>query len=173
MRTNSTSQLHLLADPLKAQISIVVEPVGNHGRFSARFDGRVLVASSRQPFLDAARVLLAEGRDPSIILTMRHAGNPTECLRARLGVAAGLTVRDEDGRPPRFARWRPLHLGDGSARTAAGRGVTVVSLQRVRVTAPSAQKDRKQGGTQRRARAGNPTSAPPSTRISPTLSDPG
>jgi hypothetical protein len=122
MKTNSTSQLHplvhLLADPLKAQVSIVVEPVGNHGRFSARFDGRVLVASSRQPFLDAARVLLAEGRDPSIILTMRHAGNPTECLRARLGVAAGLTVREEDGRPPRFARWRPLHLGDGSARTA-------------------------------------------------------
>jgi len=98
---------------------VVVAPVDRCDRFSAHLeDGRLLVKTSRQPFLDAARVLLAEGADPHTTILMRHRGSDVNALRAQLGVAAGLTVREEDGRPPRFARWKPLHLGDGSARTA-------------------------------------------------------
>jgi hypothetical protein len=97
---------------------IVVEPVDRHGRFAARLDGRVLVNSSRTPFLDAARRLIAEGADPSGIIIMRHRGSDVDALRARLGVAAGLTVEERDSRTPRFVRWKALHLTDGSSRTA-------------------------------------------------------
>ncbi len=104
---------------------IVVSPTDRRDRFAARLDGRVLVRSSRTPFCDAARVLLAEGFDHSITIVMRHRGSDVDALRARLGVAARLTVREEDGRAPRFTRWKPLHLGDGSARAAADRAASV------------------------------------------------
>ena len=57
-----------------ANVTIVIEPVGHHGRFRACVDGRVIVASTRQPFLDAARVLIGEGHDRRTILEMRRAG---------------------------------------------------------------------------------------------------
>ncbi|SRR6266567_8534353 len=118
-RTTTLSKIHTATHRGKAPvIEIIVEPVGHHDRFAARLDGRVLVASSRQPFLDAARVLLREGHDPRSVLVMRHRGSSTESLHACLGVAAGLTVEERDARPPRFARWKALHLTDGSSRTA-------------------------------------------------------
>src|SRR5207247_5891328 len=98
---------------------IVVEPIGHRGKFAARLDGRLLVRSSRTPFCDAARVLLAERGDPSSTIVMRHAGSATDSLRARLGVAAGLTVREDDNRAPRFVSWRPPHVAGGAPRTAA------------------------------------------------------
>jgi hypothetical protein len=85
---------------------IVVEPVGHRGRFQARLDGGVLVASSRTPFCDAARALLAEGVDPATRIMMRHAGSATDALTATVAVAAKLTVEDGD-RVPYFRRWRP------------------------------------------------------------------
>jgi hypothetical protein len=131
---------------------IEVQPLGR-GLFAARLDGRLLVASSRQPFLDAARILLAgiradhdrgrgdhhgdhdrgdhdRGRgdaDHSIdIIVMRH-GSGTESLRARLEVAARLTIEESDRRPPRFKRWRPRNVGEGSARIADDdRGATTL-----------------------------------------------
>jgi hypothetical protein len=73
------------------------------GLFEARV-GERLLCTSRQPFLDSARVLVAEGLDPDSTITMRHAGSATVALTARLGVAARLQV-NEDG--PRFGAWRP------------------------------------------------------------------
>jgi hypothetical protein len=86
---------------------IVVEPVGHRGRFRGRLDGRVVVASSRTPFCDSARALIAEGVDPAIRIVMRHAGSATDALTATVGVAAPLTVEDSD-HSPRFRKWRPL-----------------------------------------------------------------
>lgn len=108
-------------------VVIIVAPADRRDRFSASLDGGVLVKSSRTPFLDAARALLRKGRDPSTTIVMRHRGSHVDALRARLGAAARLTVREEDGRPPRFARWKPLHLGDGSARRAED-GAAATSL---------------------------------------------
>jgi hypothetical protein len=68
-----------------------------------------LVEGSRTPFFDAARALLAAGlADPSDTLVMRHAGSAHDALRARVGVAAKLMVREEttDGKP-RFVPWTP------------------------------------------------------------------
>jgi hypothetical protein len=83
-------------------ITIITTP-SRCGRYTAWLGDRVL-AHSRQPFLDAARELIALGCDPSAILLLRHAGSATVALRATVGGAARLTV-DEDPRP-RFRRWR-------------------------------------------------------------------
>jgi hypothetical protein len=60
------------------------------GQFSAYAGDRLLVTSSRTPFLDGARTLLAAGlAAPDDIVVMVYAANPsTECLRAKVGVAA-------------------------------------------------------------------------------------
>jgi hypothetical protein len=90
-------------------IIIVVEPIRS-GRFMARVDDRTVVTSSRQPFLDTARVLIARGHDPNTVVVMRastsaqHAGSGVYALRGKLGTAARLTV---DESKTRFRRWAP------------------------------------------------------------------
>ena len=102
-----------------SKIVIVVDPVGI-GRFRARLaqGGIVIVTSSRQPFLDSARVLVAAGFDPASLLEMWHVGSAHFALRGPLRVAATLTVEERDARPPRFVKWWPLDLTEGSLRTA-------------------------------------------------------
>jgi hypothetical protein len=73
-----------------------------------------LLCTSRQPFLDAARALLALGCQPNAILVMRHAGSSVEALRASLQVAARLTVDECNG--TRFARWKSFSNSVGSTR---------------------------------------------------------
>jgi hypothetical protein len=63
-----------------------------------------VVPSSRQPFLDVAPALMAEGHDPGITIVLRHFGNTTDILKAKLGVAARLSV--DEGRTT-FRRWTP------------------------------------------------------------------
>jgi hypothetical protein len=84
-------------------LAIVVAPA-SAGKFTARLDGRELCCSTK-PFLDAARVLLAEGVDPDTVIQMVHLGNNTLSLRSTVGAAAGLTILEGDLRP-RFARWQ-------------------------------------------------------------------
>jgi hypothetical protein len=88
-------------------IVIIVSPIRTPGRFRARLASTddLLVGSSRQPFLDAARVLLGHGCDPSTILEMKHAGRDTVALRALLEKAAKLTV-EEGPNGPRFVAFR-------------------------------------------------------------------
>jgi hypothetical protein len=85
-------------------VLIVVEPVGG-GRFRSKIDGRVIVESSRQPFVDSARVLIGEGCDPSVALHMKHTGSDVVALRAPLGKAARLSV-EEGPNGPRFVPFR-------------------------------------------------------------------
>ncbi len=91
-------------------IVIVVEPVGRRGRFRARLDGRVIVAASTQPFLDAARILIARGCDPSAVMEMHHQGTTAFAMRGPLRVAARLDVKDA-----RFVKHRPRADGHGKA----------------------------------------------------------
>jgi hypothetical protein len=108
-----------------SMIEIVVSPEPRNpgspprkARFIARLErpGRVLGTFS-DPLLGAARVLLSEGVPHETRLQMRHAGSGTIALTSTVGVAAGLTVKEEtsDGKP-RFAKWRPYHQ---EAREAA------------------------------------------------------
>jgi hypothetical protein len=91
------------------ELVITVSPTGSPGRFRAVLagTGELQVGSSRQPFMDAARVLIENGRDPGAVLVMKHAGTDAVALWARLGTAAQLTVEEGD-RIPRFRRWKAL-----------------------------------------------------------------
>jgi hypothetical protein len=78
--------------------------------FDARIGDRVVVQRTLQPLLDACRVLIAEGVDAKTRVVMRHEGRADDALRARVGVAAGLTVSEPShGRQmPRFGRYQPV-----------------------------------------------------------------
>jgi hypothetical protein len=76
-----------------------------HGKFVASLDGRQLCVS-RQPLLDAARILLAEGADPADTVAMRHAGSDHDAMTATVGAAERLTVREGARRGPTFRRWK-------------------------------------------------------------------
>ena len=77
-------------------------------RFEARLDNsnRVLCVS-RMPFFDAARQLVADGYDPNVPLILRHAGSDMDCLKARLGTAASMSV-EETVYGPKLRRWKPI-----------------------------------------------------------------
>jgi hypothetical protein len=68
-------------------IVISITPLDRRGRHNAD-----RVSASRQPLFDVARELLWLG---------------AESLRARIGVAASLTVKERDRRGPVFEAWGP------------------------------------------------------------------
>ena len=92
---------------------IVVAHLGA-GQYEAWLDGRLLCVG-REPFFEAARVLLAEGLDPETHLTMWRADDPYPSLMAKLRVAAGLTVEENSKVGPRFRRYEPM-LTDAVSR---------------------------------------------------------
>jgi hypothetical protein len=100
----------------RKSVDLVVSPVGRPGHFRAQLGHRELV-TSRQPFLDSARVLLGEGCDPTTVLVMRHAGSKTNSLRATIGAAAKLTVAEGERDPPRFRAWKPFVSRAAAPRT--------------------------------------------------------
>ena len=86
------------------------------GRYRARLGGEVLIASSRQPFVDSARVLFGRGVPASALLVMRHEGDPTvAALAGSVGWAAAFTVEEADRGAPRFRPWKARLLREGSA----------------------------------------------------------
>jgi hypothetical protein len=90
-------------------ITIIVDEIERKGRFSAELpDGTVLAASSRQPLLDAARVLLRQGYDPNQRLAMKRRGSDTVALSGVLGKLAKLMVEETDRGGLRVRKFR-LH----------------------------------------------------------------
>jgi hypothetical protein len=98
---------------------IYVEEIKRSGRYKAMLaDGTVLLKSSRQPFLDGARALLAQGIDPETVLVMARRGTGSESLRARVGDAAKLAVREDDRVGPRFVKWKPYPQSPADEKNA-------------------------------------------------------
>jgi hypothetical protein len=93
--------------PPSPALVIVVSSTKSAGHFQAKLQhtDEVLVKNSRQPFLDAARVLVEKGYDPNVLLVMKHLGSEIIALRAPLGKAAKLTV-EEGPHGPRFVAFR-------------------------------------------------------------------
>ena len=84
--------------------------------FAVTLDGRQLCIS-RQPLLDAARILTKEGIDPATPIAARYAGAGFNSMTSTVGAAAKWTVRET--KPSR----RPSSAGgpfppDGSSRRA-------------------------------------------------------
>jgi hypothetical protein len=105
----------------QAIVIITVAPVARRaGCFAARLGQRLLVAASRQPFLDSARVLVADGVNPDTTIAMRHRGADHDALRARLGTAAALRVEDHPA-GVRFAGYRENGPANARGSTAHAR----------------------------------------------------
>ena len=99
-------------------VTVTVAPITSRpGYYTARADGRLL-CRSRQPFLDGARELLASGYSADTVIIMKHVGSDVETVRSTIGGAARLTVSEEENRPPRFKRWKPRYMGEGSPPVA-------------------------------------------------------
>ena len=82
--------------------------------FDARLAGSdAVLCISETPLLDATRALLAPGMaDSDDMIVMRHAGSAVDALRARVWVAAMLTVEDRpSGQRIRLAKYRKLNAG--------------------------------------------------------------
>ena len=92
--------------------TLIISPSNRHGSFAVTLDdGRSL--TSRQPLLDAARVLLADGENPNAILEMRWANNPgTVAASCRIGSAGKLSVRENRQAGPVFGRYEPFQRFD-------------------------------------------------------------
>ena len=84
---------------MQTTISITVKSADTAGMFTTMLEGEVLVESSAEPLLAAARTLIEQGVDPSITIAMQHPGSTTIALSSTIGMAARLTV--EDGRQRR------------------------------------------------------------------------
>lgn len=87
------------------------------GLFSATLDGVEIVRSTRQPFLDGARALLAMGHAPDEPLTSAHVGSETVALRSTVGEAARWTIFERDRGGLGKALWMPRSSFHGDART--------------------------------------------------------
>jgi hypothetical protein len=95
----------------KNQVALVIAvspAAGRPGHFDALFDGRVIVAVNEDALLDGARKLIRLGSSSDAVLVRKHVGSETECLRSKLGVADGLTVKDRDHGRPTFERWQSM-----------------------------------------------------------------
>lgn len=102
---------------------IIVSPAINargrrlHGQFEARLKERTvrLICTSREPLLDAARLLLAEGADAADTIVMRHAGTVFDAMSGQIGALARLTVEEGEKIGPRFRCWKAFSRCDVQA----------------------------------------------------------
>lgn len=77
------------------------------------------LCSARVPLCSAARVLLQEGHDPASTIFMTRDGETSWRLKAPLGVAAKLTVRENDSVGPIFVAYDEEKLAELKARKLA------------------------------------------------------
>jgi hypothetical protein len=98
-------------------LTVKVTGYGSRGPlFEGTIDDQVVVTGTTQPLFSTARALLAKGTNPDDVLVMRHAGSNTVSLRARVGVAAKLTVTERAKSGPTFARWEASESSGGVSR---------------------------------------------------------
>jgi hypothetical protein len=100
----------MMLAPTKAVIRLVVAPEAP-GRLTARLEGtgEVIVASTRQPLVDGARVLLDQGYDPGALLTMRHEGMDYDSFRPMpIAEWAKWTYKEREKGGIAIERWMPF-----------------------------------------------------------------
>jgi hypothetical protein len=86
-------------DRTQARAILITAVALGSSQFEAWCDDQLIVACTREPFLNGARALLAAGYHPDTIVTMRHAGSDVDALTARIGTAARFHV-EESGHGP-------------------------------------------------------------------------
>ena len=88
-------------------VLVVAERKRRDGKYSAWHGGQLVVENVREPFLDAARVLLAYGLDPNARYVMRRSVDGRDDLVSTLGTAAKLKVEEGDRNGPLIRLWKP------------------------------------------------------------------
>jgi hypothetical protein len=113
------------------KVYIELHGCGERGpRYAARLgtpEGELLVASSTQPFLDAARVLAARG-----VTGMAECWDkvqPFARMRGDIAGLAKLTVNEGERQSPRFVPWKPFAGARGPSKTVENGSGVVGELQ--------------------------------------------
>jgi hypothetical protein len=108
---------------------------------------RLSELSARSPFLDAALVLIAAGYDPASWVEGWRPGARTFALRARLEIAAGLTV---DETRSVFAAWKPFFPSavSSSIRHSEEAASTLAPTPSALLLAPPEQQSKKPAETE-------------------------
>jgi hypothetical protein len=107
-----------LTNPLRETVVLVISAAGKPGRFLGYYIGDEFIVTSRQPFLDGARTLLARGYEPTTSYNMRHANSDAlSFVTTTIGHAAALSVSDT--RTPRFQKFVPFKGIEEEAAEAA------------------------------------------------------
>ena len=87
-------------------ITLILTPAKTPGKFIARLDGEI-ICQSDQPLVDGARVLVNRGFDPSLAMTVRHAGKAFDSFTAqRLSDLAKWTYSEGDRQGLHIQKWR-------------------------------------------------------------------
>jgi hypothetical protein len=79
-----------------ASLRIVIQPTGSGLKWTARLDDRVLCASA-WPFVNSARLLLAEGHASDTMIEMWRPNIAEWAMRGRLGAVAATIIEGEVG----------------------------------------------------------------------------
>lgn len=80
---------------------------GGGERFNALVDGDLLVSSSKDPFTDAARALLAlPDTEVDDVIMSRFGGMVS--MTGRLGLVAAIVARESEAKGPHFMKWAPF-----------------------------------------------------------------
>ena len=91
----------------------------NYYLYDVVFNGETIVSDSRVPEFDACRVLLARSLTGTLVLADAVTGKNRLSLDIERG--AKLTVREDQNRAPRLAKWKPFD-GGGCSRLINGGG---------------------------------------------------
>ena len=107
------------------QYNLIITPVNPYGNYMASLDGKIIVASTREPLLAGARALLKQGADPNSVVTTRHAGSDHWAMRSTIGAAAALTVVERNSGGIRFGKWQEFAFTRRRAPPAYERAKTL------------------------------------------------
>ena len=88
-------------------VKITIEPIDRRGNYRVIYRSRVLVAKSRDPEFDAARILHSRGKTGKLISYV----NGTRSLTMDISWAAARMIIETSSRGPKTIlrkRWKPL-----------------------------------------------------------------
>lgn len=91
---------------------IIVTPAGR-SRFRIDLGGENLGISD-EPLYSTARILMARGENPDLVLGLKHAGSDTLCMTGRIGQLAGWTIVENAKTGPIRARYRAFGDAPGT-----------------------------------------------------------
>lgn len=82
----------------QGRLLVILRPLDRHGKFSAEFEGEIIVETSTQPMIESARVLSARGYNPSALLVARHFGSEHDAMLGAVGnIVRWASPKGEEG----------------------------------------------------------------------------